>query len=90
VHALRPPRIAFAWDAPAGRQSLRNPRLAHPLQWRRSMEAPRPSTSISLPAVVDPSARLPLPIVLLWLCAFAGLAAYTASWYVPALAQLAR
>jgi hypothetical protein len=39
---------------------------------------------------VGPGARLPIPVMLLWLCAFAGLAAYTASCYVPSLAQLGK
>jgi hypothetical protein len=35
-------------------------------------------------------AKLPVPVMLLWACALAGLAVYTASWYVPSLAQLGR
>ena len=34
-----------------------------------------------------PGARLPIPVMLIWVCAFAGLAAYTASWFVPSLAR---
>jgi hypothetical protein len=34
--------------------------------------------------------KLPVPVILLWVCALAGLAVYTASWYVPSLAQLGR
>lgn len=37
---------------------------------------------------IDPKSRLPFSVMLLWLCAFAGLAVYAASWYVPSLAQL--
>jgi len=55
------------------------------------MEARHESTSSSSPsAAIDPGARLPIPVMLLWLCAFAGLAVYTASWYVPSLAQLGK
>jgi hypothetical protein len=37
---------------------------------------------------IDPKARLPFSVMLLWLCAFADLAVYAASWYVPSLAQI--
>lgn len=43
--------------------------------------------ALSLPH--DPQGRLPVSVMLIWLCAFAGLAAYTASWFVPSLAQAA-
>lgn len=64
------------------------------------MDARNESTSSSTPMfsadaqgalAIDPkSSRLPVSVMLVWLCAFAGLAVYTASWYVPSLAQLGR
>ncbi|MFT3765327.1 MAG: hypothetical protein QM820_07410 [Minicystis sp.] len=56
------------------------------------MEAHRDDTSNSNAAAlaIQPSGRLPIPVMLLWLCALAGLAVYTMSWYVPSLAQLGK
>lgn len=38
-------------------------------------------------AAMNADTRLPLPVMLIWLCALAGLALYTMSWYFPGLAQ---
>jgi len=34
--------------------------------------------------------KLPISVMLVWMCALAGLALYAASWYVPGLAELAK
>lgn len=34
----------------------------------------------------DPSSRLPVPVVLVWICAFLGLGAYMITLYLPDLA----
>jgi hypothetical protein len=47
------------------------------------------SLPIAHPSGVVAAPRLPLPVMLVWMCALAGLAVYTASWYVPSLAAAA-
>lgn len=36
--------------------------------------------------VYDPSGRLPIPVMLVWICAFIGLGAYMITLYLPELA----
>lgn len=69
--------------------------MAHALQSPPADMDPRSDqtpahSSVSSALAVDPGARLPFPVILLWLCAFAGLVVYTASFYVPSLAQLGK
>lgn len=45
-------------------------------------------TSGSEAALAAPhGGRLPIPVMLIWLCAFAGLAAYTAGFFMPGLGR---
>lgn len=35
----------------------------------------------------DPSAKVPLPVALVWICALVGLGAYAVTWFLPDLAR---
>ena len=38
----------------------------------------------------DPTSKMPLPVVLVWICAFVGLGAYMVTLYLPDLALWAQ